>query len=92
MVKKLGNYKGNDIELCRTTSSRVGDAAVQALLNNRIPFTRNTKYIPFFKRDKYHGASKIWVITTSPRTYGKARQAIDSMAHRYPEYMVVSNF
>ena len=38
---KLGNFTGNDIELCWTTNSKAGNQIVQALLNASIPFTKN---------------------------------------------------
>ena len=43
MTKKLGKYKDNDVELCRTTNSRVSTVKVQALVEEQIPFTRNRK-------------------------------------------------
>lgn len=53
---KLGNYKDNDVELCRTTNSRVSTHTAEALLEQHIPFTKNSKKIPFFKREIYQGA------------------------------------
>ena len=50
---KLGNYKDNDVELCRTTNSRVSTHTAEALLEQHIPFTKNSKKIPFFKREIY---------------------------------------
>ena len=55
-IKKLGNFVGNDVELCRTTNETAGAQTVQALMDARIPFTRNSKRIPFFKREQYNGA------------------------------------
>lgn len=89
---KLGKYKGNDIELCRTTSSRVGEEAAQMLMKDRIPFTRNLKKIPFFQRERYQGARRIWVITTNPGAYGRARRSLDHLDRTYRECLVVSNF
>jgi len=48
MTKKLGNYKDNDVELCRTTNQRVSSRTAEALLEEQIPFTRNSRRIPFF--------------------------------------------
>ena len=59
---KLGNYKDNDVELCRTTNSRVSTHTAEALLEQHIPFTKNSKKIPFFKRETYQGADTLWVI------------------------------
>lgn len=47
MTMKLGNYKDNDVELCRTTNSRVSTHTAEALLEQHIPFTKNSKKIPF---------------------------------------------
>lgn len=55
MTMKLGNYKDNDVELCRTTNSRVSTHTAEALLEQHIPFTKNSKKIPFFKREIYQG-------------------------------------
>lgn len=92
MTKKLGRYKDNDIELCRTTNSRVSNEAVQVLVEEQIPFTRSRKRIPFFMRDKYKGASELWVIMINPRRYGEARRAIDGLDRFYKERLVLSNF
>ena len=91
-VKKLGNFTGNDIELCRTTNSKAGNQTVQALLNASIPFTSNTKRISFFKREQYHGADKMWVITVNPHRYGQARRVIDHLDSAYRRRLVLSNY
>ena len=49
---RLGNYKGNDVELCRTTNGRVSDKTIGLLMEACIPFTKNIKYIPFFRREE----------------------------------------
>ena len=41
---RLGNYKGNDVELCRTTNGRVSEKAIRLLIEACIPFTKNIKY------------------------------------------------
>lgn len=92
MTKKLGSYKDNDVELCRTTNNRVSNEAVQVLVEKQIPFTRNRKKIPFFQRDKYKGATELWVITINPRRYGQARRALDGMEQMYKERLVLSNY
>ena len=83
---KLGNYKDNDVELCRTTNSRVSTHTAEALLEQHIPFTKNSKKIPFFKREIYQGADTLWVITI------KARRVIDGMDRAYRECLVLSNY
>lgn len=92
MTKKLGNYKDNDVELCRTTNSRVSSQTAEALLEERIPFTKNCRRIPFFQRDAYEGADKIWVISINPRRYGQARRVIDNMDRTYRDRLVLSNY
>lgn len=92
MTKKLGNFRDNDVELCRTTNRRVSSEAVQTLLEEQIPFTKSRKKIPFFKREEYKGASELWVISTSPRRYGQARRALDGMDSFYRERLVLSNY
>lgn len=91
-AKKLGNYTGNDIELCRTTNVKASDQTVQALLNARIPFTQNSKRIPFFKRVQYNGAREFLVITTNPHNYGQARRVIDQIDSMYRRRLVLSNY
>ena len=92
MTKKLGKYKDNDVELCRTTNSRVSTVTVQALVEEQIPFTRNRKKIPFFRREDYPGATEWWVISINPRRYSQARRVIDGMDQVYRERLVLSNF
>ena len=92
MTMKLGNYKDNDVELCRTTNSRVSTHSAEALLEQHIPFTKNSKKIPFFKRETYQGADTLWVITINPRRYGQARRVIDGMDRAYREHLVLSNY
>lgn len=91
-VKKLGSYAGNDIELCRTTNSRAGDQTVQLLVEERIPFTKNKKRIPFFRRDKYKGASEVWVISINPNQYGRARRALDTLEYACKSSLILSNY
>ncbi len=92
MPKKLGRYRDDDVELCRTTNRRASSETVQALLEERIPFTKNHKKIPFYQREQYQGASELWVISTSPRRYGQARRVIDAMERFYRDRLVLSNY
>ena len=92
MTMKLGNYKDNDVEVCRTTNDRVSRQTAEALLEEHIPFTKNSKRVPFFKREEYKGADKVWVITINPRRYGQARRVIDRMDRVYKERLVLSNY
>ena len=91
-LKELGNYMGNDVELCRTTSTRVSNRTAELLMEERIPFSKNCKKIPFFRRDKYNGASQVWVISINPHSYGQARRALDTLDVFYRRNMVLSNF
>ena len=91
-IKKLGNFTGNDVELCRTTNEKAGNQTVQALMDARIPFTRNSKRIPFYKREQYNGADMMWVITVNPHRYGQARRVIDHLDSAYRRRLVLSNY
>lgn len=91
-IKKLGNYESNDIELCRTTSTKVSNKTAELLIEEQIPFSKNCKRIPFFHRDKYNGASQVWVISINPRRYGQARRALDTMDVFCRKHMVLSNY
>lgn len=92
MTKKLGNYKDHDVELCRTTNGRAGNKTAEALLEQQIPFTKNCRRIPFFQREAFAGADKIWVIFINPHRYGQARRVIDSLDRSCRERLVLSNF
>ena len=91
-VKKLGNFTGNDIELCRTTNQKASNQTIQALLNAHIPFTQNYERIPFFKRVQYNGAREMLVISIHPRRYGQARRVIDQIDNIYRRRLVLSNY
>lgn len=91
-AKMLGNYKAKDIELCRTTSRNAGQQTVEALVESRIPFTKISKRIPFFQREKYHGATEVHVISINMEQYGQARRVIDHMETLYRKKLVVSNY
>lgn len=91
-VKKLGNYTDNDIELCRTTNQKASNKTVQALLEASIPFTQNSKRIPFFKRMQYKGASEMMVISIHPHSYSQARRVVDQIDRIYRRRLVLSNY
>lgn len=90
----LGNGKdiNKDIELCRTTNARISDQAAQLLMENQIPFTKNWIRIPFFLRERFHGASQIYVISTNRNRYCQARRTIDQMDPIFKRRLVLSNF
>ena len=91
-AKKLGNFTGNDIELCRTTNVSVSNRTAELLLEEQIPFTKNCRKIPFFRRDKYAGASKVYVISINPHRYGQARRLLDTMELPHRKRLVLSNY
>ncbi len=91
-AKKLGKFTGNDIELCRTTNHKAGNQTVQALMDASIPFTKNCKRIPFFKRVQYNGAETMWVISINPHRYGQARRVIDQIDTIYRKRLMLSNY
>ena len=90
--KKLGNFSGNDIELCRTTNPRVGKRTAEALMDASIPFSKSFRQIPFYQRMKYQGAKEEVVIMINPNRYGQARRVIDQMDMIYKKRLVVSNY
>lgn len=91
-IKILGKYRGNDVELCETTNASVSDRTVRALMDEHIPFTKNCKRIPFFRREDYQGAEALWIIKVNPRRYSQARRTIDRLDRVYRERLVLSNY
>ena len=93
-AKILGNAKkiDKDVELCRTTNERISNQAAQLLMENRIPFTKNWIKIPFFLREKYSGASQIYIISTNRNRYCQARQTIDQLEAPFKRRLVLSNY
>ena len=94
MKVTLGNAKGidKDIELCWTTNERISDIATTLLIHNQIPFTKNWIPIPFFFREKFHGAKQICIISTNPSRYSQARHAINQMEPKYRRRLRLSNY
>ncbi len=91
-AKKLGNFEGNDIELCRTTNVRAGNHTTRLLMEEQIPFTKISKRIPFFRREKYQGASEVLVISINPHRYGQARRVLDRLELIDRQRLVLSNY
>lgn len=93
-TKILGDARAidKDVELCRTTNERISNQAAQLLMENRIPFTRNWIKIPFFLRERYRGASQIYIIRTNRNRYGQARRTIDQMDELLKRRLVMSNY
>lgn len=76
---KLDKHVDKDVVLCRTTNHRVSNHATEALLREAIPFTKNWKRVPFYKREEYKGATEICVISINRNLYGKGRRCIDRL-------------
>lgn len=94
-TKTLGDTRDidKDVELCRTTNERISDHTARLLIENQIPFTRNWVKIPFFLREKYRGASQIYIIRTNRNRYGQARRTIDQqLAAPFRQRLVFSNY
>lgn len=90
----LGNGKdiNKDIELCRTTNERISNAAIRLLIENQIPFTKNLISIPFFLRERFHGAKQVYIIMTNPNRYSQARRAIEQLEPAYKRRLRLSNY
>ena len=88
----MGKFKDNNIELCRTTSMRAGDKTAALLLEKQIPFVKASKKIPFFRREEYHGAEQIYVISINPHRYGQARRVLDTLEIPYRKNLMLSNY
>lgn len=91
-LAKLGNFSGNDIELCRTTNLKAGNRTVEALIEASIPFTKSSKRIPFLKRNRYNGAKEMVVISINPNRYSQARRVIDQIDSIYRRRLMFSNY
>ena len=62
---KLDKHVDKDVVLCSTTNRRVSNHTTDILLQDAIPFTKNWKRIPFYKREEYRGADQICVFSQS---------------------------
>ena len=67
---KLDKHVDKDVVLCSTTD---------ILLQDAIPFTKNWKRIPFYKREEYRGADQICVFSINRNLYGRARRSISQL-------------
>ena len=93
-IVTLGNGKdiNKDIELCYTVNERISEYAVHALIENRIPFTKNLINIPFFLRERFHGAKQMYVISINYNLYSQARRIIDQLDPAYKRRLRFSNY
>lgn len=87
---KLDKHVDKDVVLCRTTNHRVSNHTTQILLDEEIPFTKNWKRIPFFKREEYRGASEVCVFSINRNLYGRARRTIDRMERMDRERLLLN--
>lgn len=78
----LGKNIDKDVVLCRTTNHRVSNRTTELLVQASIPFTKNWKRVPFFRREQYRGASEVCVIRINRNTYSRARRTLDCMEKR----------
>lgn len=94
MKVTLGNAKGinKDVELCWTTNERISNAAIALLIQAQIPFTKNWINIPFFLREKFHGAKQVCIISINPNRYSQARRTIDQLDPSYRRRLRLSNY
>ncbi len=76
---KLDKHVDKDVVLCSTTNRRVSNHATDILLQDAIPFTKNWKRIPFYKREEYRGADQICVFSINRNLYGRARRSISQL-------------
>lgn len=79
-----------DVVLCRTTNHRASNRTTKALTGDSISFTKNWKYVPFFMRDKYDGASEVCVIKINRNEYTRARHCIDNIEAMYKERLLLN--
>lgn len=87
MNKKLkcDRNVGKDVVLCKTTNHRASNCTSKALIKDSIPFSKRWKYIPFFRRENYNGATKVCVIKINRNEYTRARRCLDSLDIIYRE-------
>ena len=76
---KLDKHVDKDVVLCSTTNRRVSNHTADILFQDAIPFTKNWKRIPFYKREEYRGADQICVFSINRNLYGRARRSISQL-------------
>ena len=87
---KLDKHVDKDVILCSTTNHRVSNRTTQILLDDAIPFTKNWKRVPFYKREAYRGASEICVFTINRNLYGRARRSIEQLGRMDRERILLN--
>ena len=76
---KLDKHVDKDVVLCSTTNRRVSNHTTDILLPDAIPFTKNWKRIPFYKREESRGADPHCVFSINRNLYGRARRSISQL-------------
>lgn len=87
---KLDKHVDKDVILCSTTNHRVSNRTTQILLDDAIPFTKNWKRVPFYKREEYRGASEVCVFTINRNLYGRARRSIEQLGRMDRERILLN--
>ncbi len=78
----LSKNVNKDVVLCKTTNRIVSNRASELLLEQSVSFSKTWNRIPFFFRNRYHGASRLYTISISRTQYSKARRVLDLLEER----------
>lgn len=87
---KFDKHVDKDVILCSTTNYTVSNHTTQKLIDDAIPFTKNWKRVPFYKREQYRGASEICIFSINRNLYGRARRSIEQMGRNDRERLLLN--
>ena len=79
---KLSKHVCKDVVLCKTTNRVVSNRTSELLLEQSVAFSKSFIRIPFFRRGRYNGATKFYVISISRTQYSKARRVLSLLEER----------
>jgi len=79
-----------DVVLCETTNCVVSKRTTRLLLDQSIPFSASFYRIPFFKRGRYDGASKMYTISINRNLYGAARRCLLGLERKDKERLYLN--
>ncbi|MCR5580952.1 MAG: hypothetical protein K6F66_05135 [Pseudobutyrivibrio sp.] len=79
---KLSKNICKDVVLCETTNRIVSNRTSNLLLEQSVAFSKSWRHVPFFRRGKYNGADRVYVISISRTQYSKARRILDLLEDR----------
>ena len=79
---KLAKNIDKDIVLCEITNRIVSNRTSNLLLQESVPFAKNWRRVPFFKRRTYNGAKNVCVISINRTQYSKARRVLHLLEER----------